>query len=140
MSILETAIQNLQDDMRTIPGIRQAPYAPPDNIQGYPFCTAYAGAFRATIGQPSQMYTMVSTIVLHLHVSRADLEQAYRKSIGYPEAVTSKLLANPTLDGLGTIVADDGSIEGDWTSVTWSEDTPATIAWEIRFPFKIQST
>ena len=140
-SQIETAIQNLQDDMRTIPGMRQAPYVPPDNIQAYPFCTAYPDSFTAKLGQPAQMYTVIYEVVLQLHVTRKDLPRAYEQSIKYPEAVLSKLLANMTLDGVGTVVTEDGpTVNGTWQEVVWSDESTPTIAWEIRFPFKIQAT
>ena len=144
MADIQTAINNLQDDLRTIPGIRQAPYAPPDNMQIYPFCTAYAKTFVATLGAPAGQSRTIYEIVVTLHVARkGDLPREYTDTIGHPAAVIAKLLANPRLGGEGDIVTDEGpaAIDGEWSEWRWGEEgAPITIGWEIRFPFKITSS
>jgi hypothetical protein len=141
MATLKNAIINLQDDLRTIPGMQAAPYEPPDNIQAYPFCVAYPSAATGTIGAPAGQYRIVYELIIELHVARKDMPRDYDKTAHLLEAVMSKLLANPTLGGEGTIVTEfSDRINAQWGVMQWGENQPETIGWQIRVPFKILSS
>ena len=141
MPSLETAIVNLQNDLKTIPGMQAAPYEPPDNMQFYPFCVAYPSTATATIGAPAGQYRIIYEIVIEIHVARKDLARDYQKTAGHLEDVMSKLLANPTLGGEGTMVTEfEDRISAQWGEMIWGENQPTTIGWQIRVPFKILSS
>jgi len=141
MATLKTAIINLQDTLRTITGMRDAPYEPPDNIQFYPFCVSYPSSATATIGAPAGQYRIVYEIVIEIHVARKDMPRDYTQTAQHLEAVMSKLLADPSLGGEGTIVTEFGdTITAAWGVMQWGETQPETIGWQIRIPFKIISS
>jgi hypothetical protein len=142
MADIKTAIINLQDDLRTIAGMRDAPYEPPDNIQHYPFCVVYPSGATGTIGAPAGQYRIVYELIIEVHVARKDMPRDYSKTAQHLENVMSKLLAEPTLGAQGTIVTEFGdTISAQWGVMQYGESqVPETIGWQIRVPFKIISS
>lgn len=88
---LQDAIAQAQNYLANHPGIRSAPPYPPGKIGVFPTSIAYAGDGVWQAG-PMGVKTGLHTIVIEIHVGRADLPKDVETVMGYCESVPNLLL------------------------------------------------
>ena len=100
MATLQQVIDQIQDAVGALSGIRAAPDEPPESLNVYPFALAYSrdGFHEQRQGK------MVGThnIVVELHVARKDLARDIATAMGYAKSVPDAIFA----------AQEDGSIAG----------------------------
>ena len=132
MATLQAVIDQIQDVVAAISGIRAAPHEPPDNINIYPFAVAFAKTGTWTLGKPTGCMTGMHDIVIELHTGvRKDLARdvtaamAYAKSV--PNAIGTAQLVTVSLTALEAI----GSITYEFGPMVWGplDKSVNTIGW-----------
>lgn len=92
MNSLQDIIDEIQDVVADVSGIRRAPDNPPEAMAVYPFATCFPREGYWTM-TPSGMIQGVHTLWLEVHVARKDLprdtETAIALSKSIPEAIWS---------------------------------------------------
>lgn len=113
---LLAAIQALQDTVGAVSGIKKAPDYPPDSINSFPFAVAYPadGTWEVYAGTTKALHTLV----VEIHVARADLPAAVANVIGYGDSVPKAILADTTLGGTISTFSD---ITYEFGSLDWGE-------------------
>lgn len=131
MATLQAVIDQIQDVVAAISGIRAAPHEPPDSINIYPFAVAFAKTGTWTLGKPTGCMTGMHDIVIELHLKRNDLARdvtaamAYAKSV--PNAIGTAQLVTVSLTALEAI----GSITYEFGPMAWGplDKSVNTIGW-----------
>ena len=72
----------LQEMIRTIPGIREAPVSPPENINQFPFSLVYVRDF-VSLGGSAGWDEVIDTFVIEIHVSRNSLPVNYPVALAF---------------------------------------------------------
>lgn len=90
MATLQDAIDQIQAEMKSLPGMRLAPSEPPDSLDVFPFSVCYAEAGEYNIGPPELM-TGLHTIVVEIHVSRRDLVHDVRTAMRYAKSAPNEI-------------------------------------------------
>ena len=72
MATLQDIIDQVQDEMESLPGVRAAPDEPPDQINVFPFVVTYADNGEYYIGPP-ELIGIADNGAHHVHVRRARL-------------------------------------------------------------------
>ncbi len=94
---VKTAIA-LQTMIRSIPGIKEAPAAPPENMNQFPFSLVYVKNF-TSLGGSSGWDEIIDVFAIEIHVSRNNLPANYPIALGYRTKIHEKLIADPTIGG-----------------------------------------
>ena len=92
MATLQAIIDEIQDQVGAISGIRGAPDEPPDSINAFPFAVAYVDVGEYHIGPPNLM-TGLHTIIVELHVARKDLERDVGRAMVYAKSIPNAVFA-----------------------------------------------
>ena len=92
MATLQAIIDEIQDQVGAISGIRGAPDEPPDSINAFPFAVAYVESGEYLIGPP-QVMTGLHTIIVELHVARKDLKRDVAQVMLYAKSVPNAIFA-----------------------------------------------
>lgn len=92
MATLQDIIDQIQAEVRTVPGIRAAPDEPPAQISHFPFAVCYAREGHYRIGPPNTMQG-IHEIVLEVHVARQEMERDFQEVMPYAKAVPAAILA-----------------------------------------------
>ena len=132
MATLQEVIDQVQDVVAAISGIRAALHEPPDSINVYPFAVAFVKSGTWTLGKPTGMMTGMHDIVIELHTGvRKDLARdvtaamVYAKSV--PNAIGKAQLITVSLTALQAI----GSIDYEFGPMSWGplDASVNTIGW-----------
>ncbi|RPI96981.1 MAG: hypothetical protein EHM39_10290 [Chloroflexi bacterium] len=91
MATLQQAIDEIQAVVGAVPGIRQAPTVPPEDLSFFPFAVAFVEAGEWIIGPPELM-TGLHTVVIELHVARKDLPRDVTAAMRYAKAIPNAIL------------------------------------------------
>lgn len=122
MATLQLAIDQIQDEVGALSGIRGAPDEPPDSINVFPFAVCYARSGSYYIGPPDVM-TGLHTIVLELHVARKDLARDVATAMGYAKSIPNAIYS-ALKDGSLTAISTLGDIRYEFVPMTWAgQDT-----------------
>ena len=95
MATLQEIIDEIQDQVGAISGIRGAPDEPPDSIHAFPFAVAYVDGGEYHIGPP-QVMTGLHTVIVELHVARKDLERDVARAMPYAKAIPNAIFSAHT--------------------------------------------
>lgn len=96
---LQDCIDDVQDHMAAISGIRAAPHEPPEDTAVFPFCAAYAGPGEFRTGEPAGMMKYLGSIIVDLHLARKDLPRDVERVMTYHESIPNDILEDTTLGG-----------------------------------------
>ena len=119
MATLQEAIDEIQDQIGAISGIRGAPDEPPDSINAFPFAVAYVESGEYYIGPP-QVMTGLHTVVVESHVARKDLERDVARAMPYAKAIPNAIFAaltNSTFTAFQTL----GAIAYEFGPLDWGD-------------------
>lgn len=127
---LDDATKQAVRYVRALPGVRDAPDYPPEELGNYPFALGYVGGGVWKFG-PTGVKKGLHTIVVELHVARKDLSKDIKSAMVFsdsiPNLLMSKLLNdnkwNNTIDTFEQITYTFGSL--GWNEV-------ATIGFRFR--------
>ena len=131
---LQAAIDDVQNTVAGLTGIRAAPHEPPESLNVYPFCVAYAGSGSWEYG-PMGDKKGIQNIVLELHVARKDLARDIAAAMAYCESIPNAIMADPTLGG--TVNTISGPIVYTFGALSWAGTDTLGFRWTI--PVKLQS-
>ena len=92
MATLQAIIDEIQDQVGAISGIRGAPDEPPDSINAFPFAVCFVDTGEYLIGPP-QVMTGLHTIIVELHVARKDLERDVQRAMVYAKSIPNAIFA-----------------------------------------------
>ena len=104
MAVLQDAIDEIQVLMRALPGIRDAPDEPPDQIAAYPFVVAYASTGTWDAQTPETIIGL-HNIIIELHIARRDLPHAVEEAMKYSDQIPDtlyKALRDQTISAIET--------------------------------------
>lgn len=90
MATLQDFIDQVQDAVGALSGIRGAPDEPPESINVFPFAVAYARD--GTYEQQKGMMKGLHNVVVELHVARKDLARDVQAAMGYAKSVPNAIL------------------------------------------------
>lgn len=91
-------VQAVMDIVGAVPGIREAPDYPPEQLNDFPFAVAFPGEGTHQYGVAGER-RFIGNVILEVHVSRIDLPAAVENSIGFGDTVPNALMNNVTLNG-----------------------------------------
>jgi hypothetical protein len=128
MATLQAIVDQVQDVVAAITGVRAAPHEPPDSISVYPFAVAFVKSGTWTLGRPSGCMTGLHDIVIELHTGvRKDLARDVATAMGYaksvPQAIGDAQLVHVSLTALAAI----GSMSYEFGPLSWNGMD--TIGW-----------
>jgi hypothetical protein len=132
MATLQAVIDQVQDVIAQISGVRAAPHEPPDSIAVYPFAVAFVKSGTWKLGQPTGCMTGMHDIVIELHLERKDLARdvaramAYAKSV--PQAIGDAWLVHVSLTALEAI----GSLSYEFGPLSWNGIDTMGWRWTLR--------
>jgi len=133
---IQTAIAHIQGLAEGLPGIRQAPDFPPEQMNVFPFAVCYpaAGEFQAG---PMGLMKGLHNLVVEIHVARKDLPRDVETALPFGEALAAAVMDDPTLGGtVDTVRADEG-ISYTFGALAWGGQE--TVGWRLTIPVKIQT-
>lgn len=87
---LKDAIDEVIDELQTIPGIRRVPDEPPENNNAFPFAVVYPSTGVYHYGPPPLMRAL-HEINIELHVARKDLPRDYLKVMDLIDTIPKEL-------------------------------------------------
>ncbi|MBT7070744.1 MAG: hypothetical protein HN975_07640 [Anaerolineae bacterium] len=122
---LQAAVEQVQDLMGAVSGVKSAPDYPPENINEYPFVVAYMGGGEIVFDTPSA-YKGLHTIIIELHIARKDLPNDIEIAAPYVDSIPAALMADATL--AGTVNLFD-NITYEFTEMLW--DAVETIGFRF---------
>lgn len=110
MAHIQTVIEDIQDKIGLLPGIKSAPDYVPDNEKPFPFVIAYEGPGYWKFGTTGEKQGML-TVKVELHVARKDMPRDVAQAVFYSDqipnaimsAVKDVMLSEGTIDGCGEI-------------------------------------
>jgi hypothetical protein len=134
---LSDAIAELQRLIGTLPGIRHAPAEPPESMNQFPFAVAYPGS--GTWSHAGNWKRGLHTIILELHINRADLPGDVRTALRYSESVPDIIMSNPRLGGTvdHILTTPDTPLTYEFLGMTWG--SVETVGYRWRLTVKMQS-
>lgn len=95
---LQDVINDIQDSIGAISGIKNAPDYPPENINEYPFVVAYMGTGTIDFDAPPSTKGLHS-IIVELHVARKDLPNDISIASPFVDSIPAAIMADVTLGG-----------------------------------------
>lgn len=99
-------VSQLQRLASTLPGMRQAPFKPVEQISEFPFAV---GVLRkASPLWETDWLNVLATYAVQIHVARRDAPGDYLSAMRYGIAYPKLLFQNPTLGGLISTIIPDG--------------------------------
>ena len=132
MATLQAVIDQIQDEIGALSGIRAAPHEPPESMSAYPFAVAFVKSGNWTLGKPAGCMTGLHDIVVELHIARKDLARDYAAAMAYaksvPNAIGSAWLVDVTMTSLDAI----GSIAYEFGQMSWAGIDTIGWRWTIR--------
>jgi len=90
MATLQAVIDQIQDEIGALSGIRAAPHEPPESMSAYPFAVAFVKSGNWTLGKPAGCMTGLHDIVVELHIARKDLARDYAAAMAYAKSVAGR--------------------------------------------------
>ena len=93
MSTLADAISRVAQILGSVPGIRQAPEAPPEQMNVFPFAVVYPADGEHTFGTPGERLAM-EAISIEIHVARKDLPRDVATSLPFADSIPDALMAD----------------------------------------------
>lgn len=137
MPTVQDVVEAIQDAVGDLPGMRAAPYQPPEQINQFPFavCVFTHGSWNYG---PSGMKKGLLTFALGIFVARnGALPREYEAAMAYSDSVPNALLSDPTLGGVvDTIVGD---IEVSFGPREYGSEKPNTLAFVYQITVKMES-
>jgi hypothetical protein len=133
MATLQAVIDQVQDVIGAISGIRAAPHEPPDSISQYPFAVAFAKSGSWTFGNPTGQMKGIHDITIELHTGvRKDLARDVTTAMGYaksvPNAIGKAQLITVSLSALQAI----GSMDYEFGPMAWNGIDTIGWRWTLR--------
>lgn len=119
MATLQEAIDQIQDIVGAISGIKSAPHEPPEKLSAYPFAVAYLGTGEFRAGPGRGAYTGEHSIILELHVARKNLAYDVARAMAYAKSIPNALFdahADGTFTAFGAMV---GPIRYEFGPLGW---------------------
>jgi len=134
---INAAIAEVQRLIGGLDGIRGAPVEPPESINQFPFAVAYLGG--GTWASAGNWKRGLHTVVIELHINRADLPRDIRAALRYSENVPDILMSNPTLAGTvdHILTTPDTPLAYEFGAMEWG--TVKTVGYRWRLTVKMQS-
>ena len=117
MATLQDAIDQIQDAVGAVSGIRMAPDEPAENWRVFPVAVCYAGSGLWKIS-PVGVMKGIHDIVLNVFVARKELPRDVKAVMGYAKSVPNAILSDfqdGTITGLEVI----GDIEYTFGAIEW---------------------
>jgi len=115
---LKDAINEIIDELQTIPGLRRVPDAPPENNEQFPFAVVYplTGTYALEM---TSFFKGLHSINIELHVARKDLPRDYAQVMDLIDTIPLELAkkhAAGEFDNLATF----GIIEYTFGPLSWA--------------------
>ncbi len=117
MATLQSAIDEIQAQIRTLSGIRAAPDEPPDQISAYPFVVAYASSGEWRFQTPETKVGL-HDIVVELHVARKDLPRDVQNAMSYSDSIPNAIML-ALKDGTFSAIETFERITYEFVSLGW---------------------
>jgi hypothetical protein len=118
MATLQAFVDQVQDAVGALSGIRGAPDEPPEQIAAFPFAVAYVrdGSYEEKQG------TLLGnhTVVVELHVARKDLARDVAAAMGYAKSIPNAIY-DARRDGSLTSSSHLGRISYTFGPMNWAE-------------------
>ena len=145
-------LEEIRQDLATIPELRRVHFDVPDAIGPYPCIVVYPSGFNAYLGSHSgdggrPMFWTVHTIRIELHVARKDLARDMETAIGFQQLLPQRLYGGFERDAFsGTMVTmanpelannSVASIRGSLIGLGWDSDV--NIGWRCEFEVTTES-
>lgn len=92
MAALQVIIDQIQAEVRAVPGIRAAPDEPPAQINQFPFAVCYAREGYFKVGPVGTLHG-IHEIVLEVHVARQEMEHDFQQVMPFAESIPNAILA-----------------------------------------------
>ena len=92
-------IQAIMDIVAAVPGIREAPDYPPEQLADFPFAVAFPSEGTHNFAVPGERL-FLGNVILEIHVSRVDLPLAVQNSIGFGDTIPNALMNFTTAGSL----------------------------------------
>ena len=125
MATLKGAIEEIQDEVGSVSGIRKAPDQPPEKLTHFPYAIAYPDT--GFVQQQSEGFrTHLHDIVVEIHVARKDLPRDIKAVIGYVETIPAEIWGNL---GNYTNIQTIGNISYEFTTFEYAGIE--TIGWRF---------
>jgi hypothetical protein len=101
---IEAAIQDLQDKLLSLSGMKSAPDSPPEGAGAFPFAVTYERTGTLTLNSYGWS-TDIVTLWCEIHVSRAILPRAVEQAMSFRDPLLKLIIADPTLgDTVSTVL------------------------------------
>ncbi len=136
---LSGAIARLQYHAGSLSGIKEAPAAPPESANEFPFAVAYPA--RGNWFNPAGWAKGLHTIFVEIHCARGILPTAVTQALAYVESFPNAVMNDPTLNStVDTIILseEDGGIPYTFGRLEWGG--VQTIGMRFEVTVKIQSS
>ena len=139
MATLATVIDEIQNDLATISGIRAAPHEPPDQMSAFPFIVCYpvSGEWNSDIpGSKKGLHN----IVVELHIARKALPRDVAAALVYCDSIPNMLLkaVSPTGDLFNNSISTFERITYRFGNLGWGDTATVGFRFEI-LNVKLQS-
>lgn len=122
-----TVIAAIQDVVGAISGIRAAPDTPPESINQFPFAVCYPATGAWTPVSAGWMKGL-HTVVIEIHVSRADLSTGVAQAMPYLLQVANALLRDTTFGGT---VQTFSELRYTFGRLVWGTQGTTHIGWKM---------
>jgi len=117
MATLQSAIDEIQTEVRALSGIRSAPDEPPDQMGAYPFAVAYAGK-GVWSSQTPETKVGLHDIVIELHVARKDLARDVTSAMSYSDSIPNAIML-ALKDGTFSAIETFADIAYEFVGMGW---------------------
>lgn len=127
MTTVYDAIQQIQEVVGAVSGIRFAPDSPPNQVAHFPAAICYSRAADWSRSDAT-FYTALHSVVIEVHFPKEDLARAVALATPYGDLIVSALLS-AFKAGTFTAFQSPGSITGEFGPMEW--DSTETVGWRL---------
>lgn len=114
---IQTIVDEIQNVIKGLEGMRHTPDDPPEQPSGYPFGVTQVGTGRFDSGSLGKILTDEShRVTAFILVNRQDLPRSVQESTPYADLFRAGLQTDPTLNGSVLIVQ---SVDYSYGPISW---------------------